>query len=236
MYPFRFFAGTLGVQPPLSARNVAASLGYTGSSSLRVVMLQPRPPISLSPSGSQVPIQNVQLSWQDPGVTNYNRATKYHLSLTPGDLTADIAAPSTTFTIPHSLFFETPYQWSVQSINDHGASAPSTASFFTIMPPPPTNLAPNTQNVIQPVTFSWTDPGVLMGSPALEFEVQVSGIFADGHPSPQTFHFQQPGFTFPFVILAGSNSTWEVRSKYPAASSAFQWSGFSQAQFTVSPS
>src|SRR5215467_9190108 len=111
MYYFRVFAEALGFHPPVSARNVAASLGYTGSVSIREMMTRPLPPISLSPSGIVVPIRNVRLAWEDRGITNYNRATHYHLSLSPVGPIPDIPAPMTSYIIPYNLFFHTIYQW-----------------------------------------------------------------------------------------------------------------------------
>lgn len=222
MYSVEFFASALGFRRgvPFTVNQVTALLGFHGAVSLRAVMTQPRLPISLSPvgtgSGSGIPIVNVELGWEDHGVPGYNQATKFIVSLLPnsGSPIPEILSPQTTYTIPNHLLFQQNYQWSVQSVNDHGSSMIANATFVTVDMPPPTNLAPNeTDTVLVPVVLTWVDPGAEMGNPALQFEIQITGVFDNpGILITKTFHCQQSSFTVPEVLFPDERYKWSVKS------------------------
>jgi hypothetical protein len=225
-YSLKFFANALAFKgQSISAGTVSASLGYTGAISLLKVMTLPRPPVLLSPlglgDGEGVPIQNVQLSWRDPGIPNYNQATTWQVNLTPGGFASESAAPSTEIALNEVLLFGTSYEWSAQAFNEQGSSGMASTSFRTLDPPAPTHLSPNNQsNIVVPVVLTWIDPGAEMGSPALHFNIQVSGTFAAGTASPLRFTVQQGNFTVPEVLVQDSTYTWEVSSQYPPGSTS----------------
>jgi hypothetical protein len=239
-YSFKFFATAVGAHGTVSARTVAAGLGYTGTISLLSVMTLPRPPVLVSPLGTAggggIPIQNVQLSWRDPGIPNYNQATKCHVTLSPGNFVSDVVSPSTNVAVNKVLFFGTNYDWTAQAFNDYGASAVSSANFRTLDPLPPTNLSPKGEiNVLVPLTLTWIDSGAQMGSPALQFEIQLSGTFGSGTTSPQRFVVQQANFTVPIALLPAHPYSWQVRSQYPPAGSQSGLSIPTSAQFQTIP-
>jgi hypothetical protein len=244
MYSVEFFAGAIGFSRgiPFRISQVAARLGFNGAISLRTVMTRPRLPTSLSPvgtgAGSGISITSVGLAWQDTGVPGYNQATRFILSLSPnnGSTIPEILSPQTTYTIPYNLRFGQDYQWSVQSVNDHGSSAISNAAFRTISPPRPTNLAPNNvDTVLVPVVLSWVDPGAAMGSAAIRFEIKMYGLFdSPGVLGSKIFDCQQPNFTVPINLFGYEHYTWSVKSCFALPlTSIDNWSAPSDAQFTT---
>jgi hypothetical protein len=199
------------------------------------MMTLPRPLTQLSagPEGNApIPIQNVTLQWHDPGIADYNRATSYHVTVSPAAFVADVNS-TTSVVISTLLLFGTEYDWTVQGANSHGVSRTASASFRTMEPPPPTNLSPsnNASNIVQPVTFNWVDAGVALGAHALQFDFQISGLFPAGTPSPQAFVVQATNFTLPFPLLDLEPYTWQVSSQYNPPDSITGLSVPSVAQF-----
>jgi hypothetical protein len=217
IYSLRFFANAIGAHGTISARSVATRLGFTSAISLLKVMTFPRQPVMVSPLGGATGIKNVELSWNDPGIPNYNKATRYHVTLSPGNFVSDVVPPSTNVTLSEVLFFDNSYVWTAQAINDHGASVVSSANFRTPPPPSPTYLSPNNDTSIIPVIFNWVDVGAQMGSPALQFEIVLSGNFPEGVSGPQTWVTQQGNFTCPIALLFGAPYTWQLRGEYANA-------------------
>jgi hypothetical protein len=235
MYSFKFFASASGFPPPVSVRDVAAKLGFAPPIPLRGVMTVPRPPQLISPigigDGSGSPIQQVSLTWRDPGIANYNQAATFNVILFPGDPRGtpipQIISPATSYLIPYNLFYDFTYAWSVQGVNDHGASAMSSINFNTRLGPPPTRLEPNNrEDVAIPVSLTWIDPGAKIGSPALEFEIEITGLFTDS--STKTFKTQQTNFTVPQELFPANRYHWKVRGHYPPPDSITGTTAFSE--------
>jgi hypothetical protein len=195
-------------------------------------MTLPRPPILVSPQGQGVFLKNVQLSWRDPGIANYNQATQWHVTLSPGGFVSDVASPSTNVTVSGPLLFRTKYTWTVQASNKFGTSKVSSAGFTTIDPPSPKNLSPSNRAGFIAVVLSWVDPGAEMGLPALEYQIQLSGPLPTGEgPSPVQFVCQTTNFNVPIVLLPSSVYTWQVSSQYPPLNSILSLSNPTSAQF-----
>jgi hypothetical protein len=221
-YDAVFFFTAVGHPPPIDLRPVLADMGFEIPVSLRSVMTHPHPPLLIAPAdGSQhVPAHDLTLSWKDSGIPNYNQATAFRIILSPGDPNGSsipqMAAPSTSCLVRYNLYFNFSYHWSVQAINDEGASGISQAGFSTIIGPSPTDLSPNNRDDIQvPVTLSWVDPGAEIGIPALEFEGMFFLDPSLGPSAPLTFNCQQPSFQVPANVSINTRYFWQVRSKYP---------------------
>ena len=180
------------------------------------MMTLPRAPVQMAPQGGGNAIRDPVLQWRDPGVPNYNQATKYAVTFPPS-FQSEVAAPATSVIVSQVLYFGASYRWTVQAINEHGSSPVSSATFSTQGPPAPTNLSPNNAvNVIIPATLTWIDVGAQLGSPALQFQLQIyQGILEAPSGSPQPFVTQQSNFTVPLGLTPGQTYTWSVTAQYP---------------------
>lgn len=215
-YSLRYYANAVGISGMISARAVAAAQGLTGQVSLRAMMTLPRAPVQMAPQGGGNAIRDPVLQWRDPGVPNYNQGTKYAVTFPPS-FQSEIAAPATSVVVSQVLYFGASYGWTVQAINEHGSSPLSSATFSTQGPPAPTNLSPSNEvNVIVPATLTWIDVGAQLGSPALQFQLQIyQGTLEAPLGSPQPFVTQQSNFTVPLLLIAGQTYTWSVTAQYP---------------------
>jgi hypothetical protein len=189
-----------------------------GGYSVRKYLTRPAPPTIEGPNGNNVSIQDVAIGWQDPAANLCNAATRFAVSLSPGqsETIPGVAAPSKGTTVGYDLYYQTHYTVTVVSSNASG-TATSQSTFRTATQPTPIDLAPNGEGGISTgnPTLSWIDPGIV---PATKFRVTVSDRT---HQPVQTFSATIAGTAYqpPAMLETDTEYSWSVEAMYPGNTS-----------------